>query len=389
MIAAATAGANSDAAAQLPPPPPPPLGAPLPGLGPNEFTAFQNGQQAFLHVRTIAEGLGPVFNGRSCAACHRAGAAGGASTDLGISRVTRIAGIVNGTYNELQFVGGPVLQARSLRELDPTYPFPGETIPVQANFVSRRITTPLFGAGLIEAIPEATIVANSQRVLPDGVHGVPNRIMNPQGVLEVGRFGWKSQVARLGFFSGDAYLNEIGLTSQQFPRDNLPQGRLDPAGRDKVADPEDVTNAARAATDYMRFLAPPPPTALTLLSQRGQQVFASIRCTSCHIPVMQTGLVPSPTLSNKPARLYSDLLLHRMGPALADGVRQGQAFGDQWRTAPLWGLRFRPVLMHDGRATTPEQAVMMHGGEAQIIRDRYAALPLGDKSAVLEFLKTL
>jgi len=147
-------------------PPPPPLGAPIQGISQTELTAWRAGLNAFLRPQGPADGLGPVFNARSCVECHRAGAPGGASTDLGVSRVTRIGGIVNGVYSDLTNVGGPLMQARSLREVNPNYPFPGERPPVGTQFVSRRMTTPLFGLGLIEAIPGSTISANSAIARP-------------------------------------------------------------------------------------------------------------------------------------------------------------------------------------------------------------------------------
>lgn len=377
-------------AGQQLPPPPPPVGAPLPAITLVEQQKFDSGRTVFGQLQAPVNGLGPVFNARSCVACHRAGAPGGAGTDLNIARVTRIGGIVNGVYSDLTNVGGPVLEARSLREIDPLYPYPGERVPVEAQFVSRRITTPLFGAGLIEAIPDSTIIANSQRLLPDGIHGVPNMVLNPEsGRTQVGRFGWKCQVPIIHLFSGDAFLNEIGITSPTFPKDNLPQGRTDSNGADKAPDAEDNNTKVAAVSGFTRYLAPPPPVPFTPTSQRGQQVFNSIQCAACHMPVMQTGFSGSAAIANKPVHLWSDLLLHHMGRGLADGVRQGQAAGDMWRTAPLWGLRFRPLLLHDGRATTVEQAIVLHDGESKASRDRYVNLPLSDKQALLDFLSKI
>ena len=144
------------------------LGEPLDGLSGTDLVAFNNGFNKFLTKETKADGLGPVFNGESCAQCHFNGATGGAGNDLQLTRVTRIGGIRNGIYSDLVDLGGPVLQRRSLQEFDPSYPIPGEVVPSGAQFVSHRITTPLFGAGLIEAIPDATIVARTKMKLPDG-----------------------------------------------------------------------------------------------------------------------------------------------------------------------------------------------------------------------------
>jgi CxxC motif-containing protein (DUF1111 family) len=369
---------------------PPPVGGPLPGLTTIERSQWEAGLNALIDQEDPVDGLGPVFNARSCVACHRAGAPGGAGTDLAVSRVTRIGAIVNGVYSDLPNLGGPLLQVRSLREIDPNYPFPGERIPLGTQFVSRRITTPLFGAGLIEAIPWQTIYNRSLTTQPDNIRGAVHWVTNPEtNGTEIGRFGWKAQVSNLHVFAGDAYQSEMGVTSRTFPKDSLPQGRLDPAGADKVADPEDGTDDVRRLTNFMRLTSPPPQVPFTTQALRGQQVFASIRCTSCHVPQMQTGTNAIVALSSRPVRLYSDLLIHRMGPGLNDGVRQGRAAGDQWRTAPLWGLRFRRSFLHDGRAATPEQAILMHGGAGQLSRDRYSSLPLTDRAALLDFLNRI
>ena len=387
-VAAAVFGGTSIAGQT--PPPPPPLGAPLPGLTFTEHNAWQAGLNVFTEQEQESQGLGPVFNAQSCAACHRSGAIGGASIDMTQSRVTRIGGIVNGVYSDLVAEGGPVIERHSLRLVDPSYPYPGEIVPLGTQFVSHRMTTPTFGDGLIEAIPWQTIYAGFQTPQPDGIAGKINWIANPEnGYTQVGRFGWKAQIPTLHLFAGDAYLNEIGITSATFPKDNRPQGRIDPAGSDKVADPEDATNDVNAVTAFMRFSAPPPPVPFDQAAFRGQQLFASMNCASCHTPVMQTGTVASLALSNRPVHLYSDLLLHHMGVSLSDGVRQGNAAGDQWKTAPLWGLRFREFFLHDGRASTVDQAILMHDGEAAAARNRYANLSSTDKAALLDFLERI
>ncbi len=392
------AGWRGDAQGTRPPPPAPPapsLGQPLPGLTTDQLADFRAGLAEFSQVDTRADGLGVVFNAASCAECHRFGAVGGAGADLTVSRVSRIGGLRNGAYSDLADLGGPVIQARSLREFDKSCPVPGEVVPSQANFVSRRITTPLFGAGLMEAIPDKAILARADRTDPDGVRGTPNRLVNPEtGLLEIGRFGWKAQHSSLHLFAGDAYLNEMGVSSPSFPVENLPQGRAIPPGWAALAI-EDDGDDVEALTDFMRLLGPaqrrPPPVDRMLKydTENGERLFDAIRCTACHVPVMQTGPNEVAALSNKSARLYSDLLLHRMGPGLEDGIQQGQAKGDQFRTAPLWGLSQRRFFLHDGRASTPDAAVMMHDGEAAASRQRYMKLSPGDRRAVQAFLGLL
>lgn len=368
-----------------------PLGQALPGLTDEQKQAFKEGLQKFSFVESREEGLGPVFNGTSCAECHKAGAIGGAGIDLAVSRVTRIGGVRNGAYTDLTEFGGPVLQARSLKEFDTSCPVEGEMVPRQANFVSLRITTPLFGAGFIEAIPAETILARTRQTDPDGVQGVANVQLNPEtGKREVGRFGWKAQHSSLHRFSGDAYLNEMGITSKFFPDDNLPQGKPIPPGWETPPGDDDNDEDVDRFANFMRFLSPPGrQLPLTPQVQEGERVFQRIRCTACHVPEMKTGANPVAALANQPVRLYSDLLVHRMGRNLADGIQQGLAKGDQFRTAPLWGASRRRFFMHDGRARNVEEAIFHHGGEATASRDRFARLPERDRAALREFINSL
>ncbi|HLO99636.1 MAG TPA: di-heme oxidoredictase family protein [Fimbriimonas sp.] len=376
---------------QQPPPPPPQngFGAPLASLTATERAAFDQGRMAFGLREDPTTGLGPVFNGDSCQQCHNAGAPGGAGNDPILSRVTRIGAIRNGVYSDLADLGGPVLQRRSLREINPNYPHTGEVVPAGAQFVSRRVTTPLFGLGLIEAIPDSTILTRAAAVLPDGIKGVANLVVNPEnGRTEVGKFGWKAQTSRISVFSADAYLNEMGVTTPLFPKENLPQGRPIAPGADLVGDPEDRVDAGRF-TNFMKFLGAPPTRTLTANALRGRTVFSNLGCNHCHTPSMNTGFNPSAALSNKTVSLYSDLLLHKMGTGLADGIVQGKATGDMFRTAPLWGLSVRRLLMHDGRATTIDQAILLHGGEALPSRQRFSAASTIDRGALNEFLNSL
>lgn len=365
------------------------LGDPLNGLSGTDQVAFNDGFNAFLSKEDKADGLGPVFNGESCAQCHAQGAIGGAGFDLQLTRVTRIGGIRNGNYSDLEDLGGPVLQARSLREFDSSYPIVPEVVPTGAKFVSHRITTPLFGAGLIEAIPDSTILARTNLKLPDGVAGVANFDLNPAtNTLEVGRFGWKAQHSNLVVFAGDAYLNEMGITTPEFPDENLPQGHPIGIGLDVAAEPEDIDDAEGFA-EFMRFLAPPSRAILSVTAKKGEVLFSQLGCANCHLPAMNTGSSANPALDNKVVPLYSDLLVHRMGSQLADGIIQGKAKGDMFRTAPLWGLSKRILFMHDGRATSFEGAISAHGGEAEKAKQRFMSTKLGDRSALIEFLSSL
>jgi CxxC motif-containing protein (DUF1111 family) len=338
-------------------------------------------------VETVEDGLGPVFNGKSCAECHAVPSVGGSEPNVGVARETRIGRLFNKVFDPLDGSvsvnrGGGLLQQRAINL--PGCHLKGEVVPPEATFVSLRISTPLFGAGLIEAILDATILANQSN------GGRPNYVFNPDtGGTELGRFGWKAQVATLHQFAGDAYLNEMGITNPSFPHENLPQGEPIPSGCDTVADPEDDGSGVTAFTNFMRFLAPAPRRPVTVQVQLGEQVFSQIGCASCHVPTMTTGPNSVAALSNQRVNLFSDLLLHAMGAGLADGIEQGRAKGDEFRTAPLWGLSRRDRFMHDGGSNTIEKAILRHGGEAQNARDRFGGLSPADHDALLAFLDSL
>jgi CxxC motif-containing protein (DUF1111 family) len=361
---------------------------PLPGLTEPYLTAFGAGLAEFIEVETVEDGLGPVFNGKSCAECHAVPSVGGSEPNVGVARETRIGRLFNGVFDPLDGSvsvnrGGGLLQQRAINL--PGCRLKGEVVPPEATFVSRRNSPPLFGAGLIEAIPEATILQNASS---NG--GRPNRVFNPDtGGTELGRFGWKAQVATLQQFAGDAYLNEMGITNPSFPHENLPQGQPMPPGCDTVADPEDDGSGVTAFTNFMRFLAPAPRRPVTdqVQVQLGERRFSEIGCASCHVPTMMTGPNPVAALNNKPVNLFSDLLLHYVGTG--DGIEQGEAKGSEFRTAPLWGLSRRDRFMHDGGSKTIEQAILRHGAEAQNAVSGFGGLSPSDRDAVLAFLGSL
>lgn len=381
---------------QTPPPPPPPpappaqaqtaLGQPLAGLTRAEMAAFNEGRAEFRNEETPQSGLGPIFNDVSCVACHSAGGVGGA----GRRTVTRFGRTVDGVFDPLESLGGSLLQARSIDRAV------REVVPPEANTVARRVTTPLFGVGLIEAIPDSTIVLGTLREKPAGIAGKVAVVRDVvSGKNLIGRFGWKAQQATLLAFSGDAYLNEMGITNRFFPTENAPNGNKALLARfDLVTDVEDEIDPVDGkadidrVADFMRLLAPPARGAATASSQAGERLFAALDCAVCHTPTMVTGKSAVAALSEKTVALYSDLLLHDMG-ALGDGIAQGTAGPRDMRTAPLWGLRVRPTWLHDGRANTVDQAIRAHAGEAQSSRDRYVGLTAAERQQLLEFLNTL
>jgi CxxC motif-containing protein (DUF1111 family) len=359
---------------------------PLPGLTEPHLTAFRAGLAEFIEVETVEDGLGPVFNGKSCAECHSVPSVGGQEPNVGVARETRIGRLFHGVFDPLDRSvsinrGGGLLQQRAITL--PGCRLKGEVVPPEATFVSLRNSPQLFGAGLMEAIPEATIVENASH---NG--GRPNRVFNPDtGETELGRFGWKAQVATLHQFAGDAYLNEMGITNPSFPDENLPQGQPIRSGCDPVADPEDDGSGVTAFTNFMRFLAPAPRRPVTDQVRQGEGVFKHIKCDSCHVPTMMTGANSVAALSNKPVNLFSDLLLHDVGTG--DGIEQGEAKGSEFRTAPLWGLSRRDRFMHDGRSNSIEDAILRHGGQAQNAVSGFGRLSSSDHDALLAFLGSL
>ena len=378
-----------------PPPPPPPVrstppsagqtGGPLVGLTSAELTAFRDGVAVFRQIETIDSGLGPIFNDSSCVVCHNNPAIGGASRRT----VTRFGLTTNGRFDPLTARGGSLLQARAI---DPAF---REALPPEANTFALRITTPLFGAGLIEAIPDATLIAAATAQTTDGVHGHVSLLNDiTTGTQRVGRFGWKAQQATLLAFAADAYVNEMGITNRFFTEENAPNGNAALLARaDQIQDPEDEINAAGKgdvdrAADFMRLLAAPVRGPVNTASLAGERLFASINCTACHTPALTTGPSPVAALANKRVALYSDLLLHDMG-VLGDGIVQGTAGPRDMRTAPLWGLGARPVYLHDGRTGSLDATIKAHAGEATAARTRYVQLPAASQQQLLAFLRSL
>jgi CxxC motif-containing protein (DUF1111 family) len=245
---------------------------------------------------------------------------------------------------------------------------------------------------MVEAVPDETLrqLAEQQaRADVDGVSGRPHLFTDPAtGRTSVARFGWKAIVPTLVQFAAGAYLNEMGITTPFFPRENCPQGDCALLRCDPVPDPENDGSDVAAFADYMRFLAPPPRGERNQLTDTGEAVFERIGCAICHQPHLKTGPSPSPALDRKIFHPYSDFLLHDMG-ALADGIVDGRALATEMRTAPLWGLRVRPRLLHDGRTTDLAEAILAHDGEARTARDRFAQLSRGEARALLAFLRSL
>lgn len=367
------------------------FGVALAGLDATSTRAFEDGLAEFIRLEEVAGGLGPVFNDRSCAACHNQGGIGGGSGRT----VTRFGRIADGRFDPLTALGGSLIQERGIgrtagRRGD-TDAFQGESVPAEATVVARRRTTPLFGLGLVDAVPDSAIesLASAQATGADGVRGRVNYVVDAEsGRVMAGRFGWKAQSPTLLHFSGDAYLNEMGITSPRFPDEVCPQGDCAALQFNPVPSLNDDGRGVQAAATFMRLLAAPPRGTITPQVRTGEAVFTSAGCAACHVPTLRTGPSATPALNQKVLAPYSDFLLHDMG-SLGDGIVQAGASGQEMRTAPLWGLRAVRRYLHDGTATTLEQAIERHEGEGSRARDRFTQLDRADRAALLAFLNSL
>jgi CxxC motif-containing protein (DUF1111 family) len=361
------------------PPPPPQFGDPLPGA---DLTLFGKGKDAFEEVEEVADGLGPIFNARSCAECHSFPTTGGGSA---VNEV-RFGRSSHGVFNDLASQGGSLLQLFAIS------PECQELLPANANVVGHRNSTALFGAGLVEAIPNAQIeaYANVLQANHPGQAGQINYVTSvTDGGVNVGRFGWKAQQAKLLDFSADAYLNEMGITSDPFPNENAPNGDPDKlAACDTVADPEDVVDGEGKRdidrfADFMRFLAPPPSGPQTFQVHVGEGIFHVLGCARCHHPSF-TAVSDHSAIDGQIVAAYSDFLLHDVGTG--DGIGP---FVDKFRTSPLWGIRVSAPYLHDGSAATPRQAILGHDGQAKLARKGFELLPNAAQEALLAFLNSL
>jgi CxxC motif-containing protein (DUF1111 family) len=367
--------------------------APIDGLTPSEAAVFARGDAEFERRFAPATGLGPIFNNASCASCH----SGDGRGFLG-NALHRIGSAGD---DFLRAVGGPQIQDKAIPGAD------AERIPPGAA-VSTRLPPPVFGVGLIEAIPDATLLglADPDDRDGDGISGRVNMVTSapyvpgtePHGGTgpRIGRFGRKAQNASLLQQVTEAYLQDVGITSDFLPDENRnPLSSVPVEAIDHVADPEIPASVVLAVTHYIRALAPPASLPDDALRAEGRALFSQTGCASCHVPTLRTGTSVLTALSQRDVELYSDLLLHDMGPALADGRPDGEASGSEWRTTPLWGLRLmrrflngQALLLHDGRARSVDEAILLHGGEAATARDAFAALTPAQRRALLAFVES-
>jgi CxxC motif-containing protein (DUF1111 family) len=428
-------------------------GSPLRGLTADEAAFFQDGLSRFADIEGVTggknNGLGPRFNSNQCLSCHAQPAPGGSSPAR--NPLIGIAAL-NGAKNTVPWfivANGPIREARFQRNPDKTndggvhnlFVITGRSDAAGCNIAQPdflpagtplsgqggnpniifRIPTPVFGAGLIEAIPDSAILANMRADASlkagMGISGHPNAHLSGNANRSandgtITRFGWKAQNKSLLIFAGEAYNVEMGVTNQLFSqeRDETPGCLFNATPEDTVnftttPTPSASVNTAvlsdiEAFADFMRMLAPPTPAPDTPSIANGRANFTKVGCAHCHTPSLTTGKMiasgsstsPSAALSNQTANLFSDLLVHHMGKGLADGITQGGAGPDEFRTAPLWGAGQRVFFLHDGRTSNLVEAIEDHksqGSEATKVIDRFNRLKAAERQDILNFLRSL
>jgi len=377
------------------------LGDPIGGLTDEEKAAFERGRIVFDRRFTPSEGLGPFYNATSCASCHSTPVSGGSS---GIYRNFYLA--VYGTVSFQSSAIPPFLSAvvpsygtgdvhatSSFSLEGPRTSIPDEILIGTTPFPviqAMRNSIPIFGTGLFEFVSNDTIMSNADPLDLDG-DGIRGRHNTQIG--NVGRLGLKAQSNNIELFVRGPLQNQMGITSNPF----LGEGSIVSMSRAQVAaDPNDPTVDNDGVPDpeishedlgdliaFTRFLAPPQPKPFNASAARGEKSFKQIGCVKCHVPSL-----PS---SRGPVKAYSNLLLHYMGTSLADDIQFGDAFNTArfFRTQPLWGVSHFPPWLHDGRAETLDEAIMLHDGEALLVRNTYAALADSVRTDIITFLEHL
>jgi CxxC motif-containing protein (DUF1111 family) len=358
-------------------------GDPLPGLTAQELDRFASGRDVFQRKFTPETGLGPLFNADNCAECHEDPAVGGTGDE--IETHIAVAG-PDGSCDPLIGQGGPVFQNQVTPALHAALGIDAEPLPAGVTVKATRTIPDVFGFGLIDAVPDRELLklADPYDRDHDGISGRAH--LTADG--HVGRFGRKAAAASLDDFNAGALLIEQGITSPGNPVEETIGGKPIPPGVDPVPEPEMSADDVQLLNDFVRFLAPPIHAPFEGQAQRGRLIFGTIGCASCHTPSLTTGPSKVRALSFKRFEPYSDLLLHDMGEERAD-ICLGQATPSEFRTEPLMGLRLAKVFLHDGAATSIEQAIELHGGEATRAKQRFDRLKSAERAALLKFLGSL
>jgi CxxC motif-containing protein (DUF1111 family) len=362
--------------------------------GHTDQATFEANRETFEEVETIEDGVGPVFNMRGCAECH------GNPVTGGISPITELRA---GTFNGTTFTdhpGGSLIHSQAIDASIQEH-----ILGTQFNVRAFRTSLNTLGDGFVEAIPNErfTEIRNAQ---PSSMRGtiinVPVVEAGP-GHTRVGRFGWKNQQASLLSFSGDAYLNEMGITNlvngqTAFAQENTSNGNS-VAAFDTVPDPEDDGDDVEAFAQFMRATKAPPRGPITSSVQAGSALFDQIQCNVCHLRSITTSpvgnvinagqLVVTPALGDKIIHPFGDFLLHDIGTG--DGIVQngGAATRNMVRTAPLWGVRTRNRLMHDGESLTFTETILRHAGQALGSANAFRNLSSSQKLQLIRFLESL
>ncbi|HTN18231.1 MAG TPA: di-heme oxidoredictase family protein [Chitinophagaceae bacterium] len=373
-------------------------------------------------------GIGPIFNNVSCISCHHNDGKGTPTAGtITSSLLIRIgSGVANehggptgmpGYGNQVQdmSVQGIVPEAKvSITYTDkvivypdgskvalraPAYALLNAYISLGACQLSPRLAPPVFGLGLIENIPEATIAgfAQANKSNTNGIGGHPNYVYNPATKrTEIGRFGLKANTSSLYVQVASAFQQDMGITNTLFPEESCygqsQASAIYQPGKINLPD-----SALNEVTFYVRSLAVPARRNVSNpVVRSGEAIFRQINCSGCHIPTMHTGVdLAFAQLSNQRIHPYTDLLLHDMGPDLADGYTDYLATGNEWKTPALWGIGLfektngTPYYLHDGRARTLEEAILWHGGEAQNAKAAFMQLGVSERNALIAFLKSL
>ena len=406
----------------------------------NAINFFNDGLARIQVQRDAASGLGPRYNFFQCSGCHAQPAIGGSSTNGDIQAF----GAVSAQDVTPSFItaGGPAREARfpfffnadgSVNTSAPnggvetiftvsgapgatncSLPQPNFAAATAAGNIVFRIPTPLFGTGLLENLDDSTLIAVRVAAQGNGM-GISGTFNHNGNDGTIARFGWKAQNKSLLLFAGEAFNVEMGIANELFPQDRpLPeeeqQGGLPSSclNLEQVGYPEDTTNMGAAGSgvlsdvesvaQFMRLLAPPIPSTTTpggaTSIANGASLFSSVGCAVCHTPSInstQPSHITS-SLGNQTVAAYTDLEIHHMGTGLNDNVSQGSAGGDQFRTAPLWGLGQRIFFLHDGRTTNLLTAITAHrssGSEANTVIANFSSLSASQQQDVLNFLRSL
>lgn len=375
----------------------------------------------------VNSGLGPIFNNVSCSGCHHNDGKGNPTTGLSTSSLLIRLSIpgsdehggplaipgyggqlqdlavfnrpaeakVDISYTEIPFLF-PDGEIASLRKPVYTLLQPYTSLP-STYLLSPRMAPPFFGLGLLQNIPESTILsfADAEDKDGDGISGKPNFVYDAYlGKKMLGRFGLKANTATLLTQVAAAYQQDMGITSYVFPHESS-AGQIQADGL--ADDPELPDSLLNASAFYIRTLAVPARRNVTdPETLQGEQIFNTVHCDACHKPTIQTGVdVSVKALSNQRIHPYTDLLLHDMGDGLADGRPDFDATGNEWKTPALWGIGLFertngiPFYLHDGRARTLQEAILWHSGEAEKSKQAFVQLNLTDRKALVKFLKSL